>query len=297
MHRQTNRAVHRLSAVSLLAMLLLSACAMTKSEVIPSWPSMTPLQAKLKVESDRRTLHTVAGQLESTRSELIALHQRGGWSKRGYFDSQENNQIERFYFRFVVGHTALWDTINRYGGPQAHFTDVETGTKAHALVLYAEFLLAFHTSFLVAEFMDTHINRLLVLRPILNDAERIEFLAVVVQSTLVIANAGSAADFHPLIGRWQRTDGGYVIDIRQVAPDGKMQARYYNPRAINVSRANASILKGYMKIEVELQDIGYPGSTYTLLYDPKNDALVGLYYQATQKQTFDVMFTRMTKQQ
>ncbi|MGA6926666.1 MAG: hypothetical protein WBY88_13340, partial [Desulfosarcina sp.] len=56
--------------------LLLTACATTKSGVISSSPSMTPLQAKLNVESDQRTLHTVAGQLESTRSELIALHQR-----------------------------------------------------------------------------------------------------------------------------------------------------------------------------------------------------------------------------
>ncbi len=154
MHRQTNHAVHWLSAVNLLAILLLTACATTKSGVISSSPSMTPLQAKLEVESDQRTLHTVAGQLESTRSEFIALHQRGSWSQRGYFDSEENNQIECFYFRFVVGHTTLWDIINGYGEPQARFTDDETGIKAHAIVLYAEFLLAYHTSFLVAEFMD-----------------------------------------------------------------------------------------------------------------------------------------------
>ena len=29
-----------------------------------------------------------------------------------------------------------------------------------------------------------------------------------------------AADFEPLIGRWQRTDGGYVLEIRRVAEDG-----------------------------------------------------------------------------
>ena len=151
---RTDRAFRRFSAVGLLAMLLLTACSTTKSGVVFPSPSTTPLQAKLKVESDRQTLRNVAEQLESTRSEFIALHQRGGWSKRGYFVSEENNQIERFYFRFVVGHTTLWDTINSYGGPQARFSEDETGTKAHVLVIYAEFLLAFHTSFLVAEFMD-----------------------------------------------------------------------------------------------------------------------------------------------
>ena len=153
MHRHTNHVVYRILAVGLLALLCLTACSTTKSGVVFPSPSTTPLQAKLKVESDQQALETVAGQLESTRSEFMALHKRGGWPKRGYIDSEESNQFERFYFRFVVGHTCLWDIINSYGGGQARFADDETGIKAHTLVLYAEFLLAFHTSFLVAEFM------------------------------------------------------------------------------------------------------------------------------------------------
>ena len=116
---------------------------------------------------------------------------------------------------------------------------------------------------------------------------------MVVLSVSLIADTTFAVDFRSLIGRWQRTDGGYVIDIRQVAPDGSMAAGYYNPRPINVSQASASLFKGYVKVEVELRDTGYPGSTYTLLYDPNRDALVGLYYQAVQQQNFDVVFVRM----
>ena len=103
----------------------------------------------------------------------------------------------------------------------------------------------------------------------------------------------SAADFRPLIGRWQRADGGYVIEIKRVATDGTMQAAYFNPRPINVSRATASVFKDHLKVEVELRDAGYPGSSYTLLYDPDKDALLGFYYQAVQKQNFDVVFVRM----
>jgi hypothetical protein len=103
----------------------------------------------------------------------------------------------------------------------------------------------------------------------------------------------SAADFRPLIGRWQRTDGGYVIEIKRVATDGTMQAAYFNPRPINVSRATASVFKDHLKVEIELRDTGYPGSSYTLLYDPDKDALLGFYYQAVQKQNFDVVFVRM----
>jgi hypothetical protein len=112
---------------------------------------------------------------------------------------------------------------------------------------------------------------------------------------IVMATVGAtwATDFRPLIGRWQRTDGGYVIDIKRVTPEGKMEAAYFNPRPINVSRAEAAVLKDHIKVEVELRDTGYPGSSYTLLYDPDRDALMGIYYQAIQKQNFDVIFFRM----
>ena len=106
-------------------------------------------------------------------------------------------------------------------------------------------------------------------------------------------DAASAADYRPLVGRWQRTDGGYVIEIQRVAADGAMAAAYFNPRPINVSWAKASEFKDHLKVEVELRDTGYPGSSYTLLYDPDKDALLGIYYQAVQKQNFDVIFVRI----
>jgi hypothetical protein len=84
-----------------------------------------------------------------------------------------------------------------------------------------------------------------------------------------------------------------VIEIKRVATDGTMQAAYFNPRPINVSRATASVFKDHLKVEIELRDTGYPGSSYTLLYDPDKDALLGFYYQAVQKQNFDVVFVRM----
>ena len=43
---------------------------------------------------------------------------------------------------------------------------------------------------------------------------------------------------------------------------------------------------------VELRDVNYPGSTYTLVYQPENDQLAGIYYQAALQQQFDVFFER-----
>ena len=67
-----------------------------------------------------------------------------------------------------------------------------------------------------------------------------------------------------LVGRWVRTDGGYIIEIRNVATDGKMNAGYFNPRPIHVSVAEASQTNSGTRVFIELQDAGYPGATYTL---------------------------------
>jgi hypothetical protein len=103
----------------------------------------------------------------------------------------------------------------------------------------------------------------------------------------------AADDFQALVGRWQRTDGGYVIEIRSIEPDGKIKAGYFNPRPINVSRAQASMDTDHIKVEVELRDVGYPGSTYTLVYSPDKVTLSGYYYHAVSGQYFDVLFVRI----
>jgi hypothetical protein len=99
--------------------------------------------------------------------------------------------------------------------------------------------------------------------------------------------------FDVLMGRWLRPDGGYIIQIKDVDGTGRMDAGYFNPRPINISKAEAKRDSGKMKVFIELRDAGYPGSTYTLTYDPKVDVLRGVYYQAAMKQSFDVYFTRM----
>jgi hypothetical protein len=96
-------------------------------------------------------------------------------------------------------------------------------------------------------------------------------------------------------GRWQRTEGGYVIDIRGVESDGRLQADYFNPRPINVSKAMVAESGGALRVFIELRDAGYPGATYSLTYDPQADRLFGLYTQPAAGQTFDVVFLRMKR--
>jgi hypothetical protein len=48
-----------------------------------------------------------------------------------------------------------------------------------------------------------------------------------------------------------------------------------------------------VKVFIELRAPNYPGSTYTLTYDPQQDQLQGAYFQAVQQQNFNVNFVRM----
>jgi hypothetical protein len=99
--------------------------------------------------------------------------------------------------------------------------------------------------------------------------------------------------FQALHGRWLRPDGGYILDIRDVEANGTIDAVYLNPRPITVARADATCDGSTMQVFVELRAPGYPGSTYTLIYDPTRDQLAGSYFQAALQQRFDVVFVRM----
>ena len=98
-----------------------------------------------------------------------------------------------------------------------------------------------------------------------------------------------------LVGRWLRADGGYVLEIRAVSPDGRVDASYLNPRPIHVARAEAARGGDIVTLLVELRDVNYPGSRYRLWYDAARDTLEGTYYQAAQQETYDVAFARQAR--
>ena len=113
------------------------------------------------------------------------------------------------------------------------------------------------------------------------------------KGTNAASSAAARPEFAKLAGKWERPDGGYVLEIKSVDASGTMQAAYFNPNPINVSRAAALYKDGATKVLVELRDENYPGCTYSLTYDPQSDQLYGQYFQASMQQTFDVTFGRM----
>ena len=113
---------------------------------------------------------------------------------------------------------------------------------------------------------------------------------------IFIANpltAERTSEFQKLKGRWQRQDGGYILEIKSIAANGSMDAAYFNPKSIHIGKAEASWDGDGTKVFIELRDVNYPGSTYSLAYDAESDRLKGIYYQAVERQRFPVAFARL----
>lgn len=115
---------------------------------------------------------------------------------------------------------------------------------------------------------------------------------VTVAASADTAQSVAKTDEKRLIGRWVRPDGGYTLELKEIGKDGILKAAYFNPRPINVGRAEVTRKGGVLMVFIELRDVNYPGSTYNLIYEPKSDRLVGSYFQAVQGTTYDIEFRR-----
>jgi hypothetical protein len=86
-----------------------------------------------------------------------------------------------------------------------------------------------------------------------------------------------------------------VLEIKGADRSGVVQAAYFNPKSIHVSRAIWMRSAEGLQVVVELNDVGYPGATYVLAHDVKSDTLIGKYNQPQMGQTFDIEFMRQQK--
>jgi len=107
------------------------------------------------------------------------------------------------------------------------------------------------------------------------------------------AASAPAAEPGRLVGRWLRSDADYTIEVERAGADGSIDAKYFNPGPIHVSRAAWKLDAGRLLLFVELTDRGYPGNNYALLYDPGSDALSGEYRHLGLHETYEVVFSRL----
>ena len=111
-------------------------------------------------------------------------------------------------------------------------------------------------------------------------------------SSMMLLGRQDMPDCSKLVGDWSRTDGDYIISIRNVDPNGNVQAAYFNPNPINVYQAKFSFQENALKLFLELRDKGYPGSKYNLSYNSGQDILEGTYFAAQIQELYEVVFLR-----
>jgi len=103
---------------------------------------------------------------------------------------------------------------------------------------------------------------------------------------------GSLPNYKRLEGKWQRPDGGYILELKEIGEDGTLKAAYFNPRPINVFKAEWNYKHDTINVFVELRDVNYPGSKYNLQYNPETDKMKGTYYLAVYGETYNIEFIR-----
>jgi hypothetical protein len=101
------------------------------------------------------------------------------------------------------------------------------------------------------------------------------------------------AAFEKIKGKWVRSDGGYVLEFKQLLQNNTLDVSYFNPSPIHVGKARIYEERGFTKVFVELQDVNYPGSRYTLILNVDKNQLAGNYFQATQQVDYEVAFDKM----
>jgi hypothetical protein len=112
------------------------------------------------------------------------------------------------------------------------------------------------------------------------------------QSVAVTPEQPAPPDKKLLVGDWTRTDAPYQIKILELYDNGTLRSGYFNPKSIHVAKATWKTADGNLAIYIELRDENYPGSNYNLTFIPGKDLLAGKYYQAVERVTYDVEFTR-----
>jgi hypothetical protein len=120
---------------------------------------------------------------------------------------------------------------------------------------------------------------------------RFVLLSALLLAICTVARADSGT-LNDLVGTWIRPDGGYKLVVKSIAADGKAEVQYFNPNPIHVAEASTALKDGAATLFVKFEDVNYTGSTYNLTLGADKNRLEGKYFQATQKQTYDIFFER-----
>ena len=97
------------------------------------------------------------------------------------------------------------------------------------------------------EFYEIPISSLVCLNTIL-----LIVVWAVLSQNIDTAISAEQPDFKVIIGEWVRPDGGYILKINSIDPDGRVKAGYYNPNPIHVGEAFIPVEKKKIRLFIKL---------------------------------------------
>lgn len=109
------------------------------------------------LQADRRTLQSSSTHLESTIAELQKLAMAAPWRESGFFDAEQQDQIENLLFRFLACRDALWRLASLDHDNDAGYSSDDVRTKSTAIAFNAGFYLLVGDASLVTTFRDDSI--------------------------------------------------------------------------------------------------------------------------------------------
>ncbi|MDA0989781.1 MAG: hypothetical protein O3A51_03420, partial [Verrucomicrobia bacterium] len=132
--------------IDVLAVWLVAMGAMAAHE-----PTAAP---SARMTADLRALNAFSTELAGMRLEMAALQMRVGVKTRGYYSSDEHDQVASLLFRYLACRDSLWDLIRRYGTESVTGVADADQIRGFLISLNAAVQLSYYSSLLVETFLD-----------------------------------------------------------------------------------------------------------------------------------------------
>ena len=122
----------------------------------PTDPIAPPQQSESPVtestlDADQRALQSSSKHLESLAVEMHELATSAPWRQRGYFDAEQQDQVESLLFRFLACRHTLEQLANKHHDNESR-NDDELKARSSIIAFAAGFRLVFHDASLVKAF-------------------------------------------------------------------------------------------------------------------------------------------------
>jgi hypothetical protein len=132
-----------------------------QARIIPAYPpavdhteSRKLELSEYRLEADLIRLRSFSGALVELEKEMENLRKTVGLKERGYYTSDEHDQIESLLFRYLACRESLWDMIGFYSAYKNTFPTSEHQTRGFLIGFGAAVELSYYSSKLVATFLN-----------------------------------------------------------------------------------------------------------------------------------------------